>query len=51
MSIEEANNMLNRFELNSVGAMPRAQAKKILGVDCNVLMLAKDSNIPRDLIK
>lgn len=51
MSIEEANNMLNRFELNSVGAMPRAQAKKILGVDCNVLMLAKDSSIPRDLIK
>ena len=49
MSIEEVNNTVSRFELNSVGAMPKAQAKKILGVDCNVLMLAKDSSIPRDL--
>ena len=47
MSIGEANNTVNRLELKSVGAMPKAQAKKILGVDCNVLMLAKDSSIPR----
>lgn len=46
MSIGEANNTINRLELKNVGAMPKAQAKKILGVDCNVLMLAKDSSIP-----
>ena len=47
MSIGEANNSINRLELKNVGAMPKALAKKILGVDCNVLMLAKDSSIPR----
>ncbi|HRQ51714.1 MAG TPA: M56 family metallopeptidase, partial [Agriterribacter sp.] len=48
MSIGEANNTVNRFELNSIGAMPKQQAQKILGINCNVLMLAKDSTIPRE---
>lgn len=48
MSIGEANNTVNRFELNSIGAMPKKEAQKILGVNCNVLLLAKDSTIPRD---
>lgn len=47
MSIGEANNTINRLEIKNIGVMPKAQAKKILGVDCNVLMLAKDSSIPR----
>lgn len=47
MSIGEANNMVNRFELKSIGAMPKKEAQKILGVNCNVLLLAKDSIIPR----
>ena len=48
MSIGEANNMVNRFELKSIGAMPKQEAQKILGVNCNVLLLAKDSIIPRE---
>lgn len=48
MSIGEANNKVNRFELKSIGAMPKQEAQKILGVNCNVLLLAKDSTIPRE---
>ncbi len=46
MSIGEANNLINRFDVKNVGAMSKAEAKKKLGIDCNVLMLAKDSIIP-----
>lgn len=46
MTIEEANNKFNRFELKGVGAVPRDEAKKIFGTDCNILLLMKDSSSP-----
>ena len=46
MTIEEANNKFNRFEVKNVGAVPRNQAKEIFGIDCNILILMKDSSNP-----
>jgi beta-lactamase regulating signal transducer with metallopeptidase domain len=46
MSIEKANASINRFMYDNVGAIPRASAKELLNVDCNVLLLFKDSVPP-----
>lgn len=46
MTMEEANKNFNRFALNGVGVVPRKEAKELLGVDCNVLLLMKDSLSP-----
>lgn len=46
MTMEEANAKFNRFELKGVNALPRASAKELFGVDCNVLIIYKDSLPP-----
>ncbi|HRP54645.1 M56 family metallopeptidase [Agriterribacter sp.] len=46
MTIGEANRSINRFDLKGVGAMPGSEAKRILGIDCNVLVLFRDSLPP-----
>lgn len=46
MSIEEANANVDRFMYSGVGAMPRGEAKTLFGIDCNVLLLYKDSVPP-----
>ncbi|PVD49641.1 hypothetical protein DC498_23830 [Terrimonas sp.] len=46
MSIDEANKTINRYELNGVAAVPRKEAKEKFGIDCNILVLMKDSLNP-----
>lgn len=46
MSVEEANARFNRFELKGVGAWPKDVAKARFGLDCNLLILFKDSANP-----
>jgi hypothetical protein len=46
MSIGEANRSINRFDLKGIRAMPGSEAKIILGIDCNIFILYKDSLPP-----
>lgn len=46
MTMEEANAKFNRFELKGVGVSPKASAKQTFGLDCNVLIIFKDSIPP-----
>ncbi|MGN6492684.1 MAG: M56 family metallopeptidase [Agriterribacter sp.] len=46
MTMEEANAKFNRFELKGIGASPKASAKETFGLDCNVLIIYKDSIPP-----
>lgn len=47
MTMEEANAKFNRFELKGVGASPKASSKALFGLDCNVLIIYKDSLSPK----
>lgn len=46
VTIEEANKNYNRFDYDYASAMDRTRAKETLGVDCNLLILIKDSANP-----
>lgn len=46
MTIDQANKSINRFDLKEVNALARKDANLILGLDCNILVLIKDSANP-----
>lgn len=51
MTIEEVNTRYNRYQFDKVGAVPRASAKRIFDIDCNLLLLYKDSIPPLQNLK